>query len=147
MRVLHIAVQVVLIVAVLNISVFSQTAVLKDRTPHPPRASEDYIRVELEQLSNNVQHYNWAHVRFICRYREAYESGGYVLLDCEDMNGVRSDQLLITAGDTSGVSYDYFESLKSGSVLELYCLVELTHRSGETTVMIENVIEMTQCED
>jgi hypothetical protein len=126
----------------MGLHAFGQTGILKDRTRHPHRDRDDYTSVDLENLSHEAELYNWTHVRFVCRYKKAYRAGGDVILECEDMSGSTACNLLITAGDTSGIDDTYFNSLQSGVVLELHCLVESTLKSGETVVMIENLIEL-----
>ena len=122
-----------------NMVSIGETAIMKDRTPHPIIPLESYNIVDLKTLSANPRDYTWTQIHLEVRYGGLEKGIGYEQMRCVGKNGKEPDNILLIITDTTQTKRNFLESLQLGDLLDLYCMVESTLSSGITIVMIEKI--------
>ena len=106
---------------------------------YPVIPLEDYPTLDSRILSNNPMDYRWKQVHIVVRYAGIDRPYGSTKVQCTNIDGSVIDNLLFTISPCSHVDNNILIGLKNGDILELYCMVESTLKSGKIIVMIEEL--------
>ena len=130
---------VLILITQSNMVSIGETAIMKDRTPHPIIPLESYNIVDLKTLSANPRDYTWTQIHLEVRYGGLEKGIGYERMRYVGKNGKEPDNILLIITDTTQAKKNFLERLQLGDLLDLYCMVESTLSSGITIVMIEKI--------
>jgi hypothetical protein len=106
---------------------------------YPAIPLEDYPTLDSRALANSPSDYLWKQVHVVVCYTGINKPYGSIKINCTDLDGSVLDNLLFTVSPCSRVKKEVIDGLVHGDIIELYCMVESTLKSGKTIVMIEEL--------